>query len=454
MADDKKSSEAPTAEYISPLAKDANWGIIDAEPIQDDRFTDTKALADYIKSKIHDFPDVQYTMDWANFSKGAPLADFNDIQAGNYGWLRDRFGLDVEVRITGVVSYPQEPEQVPQLTFGTKMKTAADNQRDIKIKNDQLQKEIVKTKQELEDVKNNSNIVPMRDSVYLDLSKSKELFQYDHYKDHLNSNHDYAMQYVKSVDGDIYSSHHYQNKSEYPDGTVDAVEFVRRDSKGNRLDDMVVWNAPHGSSFGLIKDNGHLYICHPVFDEKDDVRTTYLAKIPYFPNAELKSDDGRIKRLVTRKRSISVAYDNDSDYYVSRNSTGGQVDVMEGEDVLNGEFTSAYSFNVRDFGIDINNQTVQSMDLKMPYLFINSGDIDMHDKRMIYCFNVVSKKLIFAQEVIFNDVIKAIGDYQEPEAVSIHKEANGSFSLWLGFNMGSKAKGHTEIVYTVPITFM
>lgn len=118
----------PSAEYTSPL-KDV-YGKIDAEPIQDDRFTDDKSLLEYLKTKLNDQPDIQYTMDFSNFAKGAPFADFNDVSAGNYGWLRDRFGLDVEVRVTSVVSYPQEPNLVPQLTFGTRVKTLTQLQSD------------------------------------------------------------------------------------------------------------------------------------------------------------------------------------------------------------------------------------------------------------------------------------------------------------------------------------
>ncbi|WP_195459207.1 phage tail protein [Pediococcus acidilactici] len=118
----------PSAEYSSPL-KDI-YGKIDAEPIQDDRFTDSNSLLEYLKTKLNDQPDIQYTMDFANFSKGAPLADFNNVSPGNYGWLRNRFGLDVEVRVTSNVWYPQEPELVPQLTFGTRKKTLTQLQSD------------------------------------------------------------------------------------------------------------------------------------------------------------------------------------------------------------------------------------------------------------------------------------------------------------------------------------
>lgn len=336
-----------------------------------------------------------------------------------------------------------------QVTDFQSTSTASDNDDDNTESKPEEKVDVPQLAKDFEGVKKQvDNLKP--EQVTADLSKAKLLFQYDHYKDHLGS-HDYAMQFVKSTDENIYSSHHYQDKDKYPDGTIDAVEIVRRDNAGKYLDDMVVWNSPHGSNFGLINENNQMYIVMPVFEMQGSNRITYLSKVPYFANTELKSDDKRIIRMITRKRSISAVYDNESDYYASKNSTGGQVDVMEGEDVTNGEFTDAYTFNLKDFGIDINKQTVQSMDLKLPYLFVNSGNIDMHDKRMMYCINVVTKKKIFAQEIKFNSGIKAIGNYQEPEAISIHKENDGSFSLWLSFNMGSKEDGHTEVVYIVPL---
>ena len=111
----------PYAEYTSPLAD--VYGRIDAEPVQDDRFTNNNSLLEYIKTKVTDQPQVQYTMDFINFSKGAPMADINDVSAGNYGWLRDRNGLDVEVRVSSRTYYPEEPELTAQVTFGTRKKT-------------------------------------------------------------------------------------------------------------------------------------------------------------------------------------------------------------------------------------------------------------------------------------------------------------------------------------------
>jgi hypothetical protein len=117
-SDDKKSSTV-TAEYTSPLAD--KFGIIDADPISDERFTTTASLQDYLKTQIKDYPEVQYTIEWADFSKNAKYHDLNDVKVGNSGYLKDRYGIDVSVRITELVFNPQSNTVTPQITFGNKL---------------------------------------------------------------------------------------------------------------------------------------------------------------------------------------------------------------------------------------------------------------------------------------------------------------------------------------------
>ncbi|XRJ96318.1 phage tail protein [Latilactobacillus sakei] len=109
-----------TAEYTSPLAQSAKWGPVDAEPIQDDTITDKNTLLNKLKATIKDYPDIQYTMDYVNFKKAIPGFDVNQIKVGNTGWLRDRFGIDVDTRIFSMTYYPQNTKNVGQITFGNK----------------------------------------------------------------------------------------------------------------------------------------------------------------------------------------------------------------------------------------------------------------------------------------------------------------------------------------------
>ncbi|OQR11237.1 phage tail protein [Ligilactobacillus salivarius] len=106
------------SEYVSPLVEKAHWPKVEAEPITDDNITDENTLINKLKASIHDYPDIEYTLDYANFKYNSVKFN-NDIRIGNYGWLRDRFGIDVEVRINSYTWYPQN-KQADTVTFGNK----------------------------------------------------------------------------------------------------------------------------------------------------------------------------------------------------------------------------------------------------------------------------------------------------------------------------------------------
>lgn len=106
------------AEYTSPLAnrEDTKWGIIDAEPYSNENMKKDALLAS-LKEQLHDYPDVEYTVDSVSFNK--TVGGFvNDTAAGNSGFLRDRYGIDITVRIQSRSFYPQEPKRVGSITFG------------------------------------------------------------------------------------------------------------------------------------------------------------------------------------------------------------------------------------------------------------------------------------------------------------------------------------------------
>ncbi|MBS0949513.1 phage tail protein [Weissella minor] len=116
--DDKKPVEyLATAEYVSPTVK--LWGRKEASVINDERFTNNDALREYLKSQLQDYPIVQYTVDQVEFNEKDRLK--NDIEVGNSGWLKDRYDIDVDVRIIGTVTHPQDVGIADTVTFGNKI---------------------------------------------------------------------------------------------------------------------------------------------------------------------------------------------------------------------------------------------------------------------------------------------------------------------------------------------
>ena len=116
--EDKPTEYEIHSEYVSPLVEKAHWPKVEAEPITDDNITDENTLINKLKASIHDYPDIEYTLDYANFKYNSVKFN-NNIKVGNYDWLRDRFGIDVEVRINSYTWYPQN-KQADTVTFGNK----------------------------------------------------------------------------------------------------------------------------------------------------------------------------------------------------------------------------------------------------------------------------------------------------------------------------------------------
>lgn len=103
-------------EYISPNA--STYGVIDADFFSDERFTVQSAIDAEAKSRIQDYPLMQITAEFNEFKKGSPLSTINDVSLGNSGYVKDRYGLDIYTRITGLTHFPQNQDKQPVLTFG------------------------------------------------------------------------------------------------------------------------------------------------------------------------------------------------------------------------------------------------------------------------------------------------------------------------------------------------
>lgn len=131
-------------EYISPLADKKNIGKRWAEPYHSDTITDERALKAELKKQLHDYPDVQYTVDWISFTKNAGGFS-NEIKIGNKGWLRDRMGTDVSVRIQSITQVldDSDPSNKGSITFGNKIFDASvwnDRQKSAGVTKEQLEK--------------------------------------------------------------------------------------------------------------------------------------------------------------------------------------------------------------------------------------------------------------------------------------------------------------------------
>lgn len=109
------SSITVKAEYTSPNAK--IYGIIDDDNYSNDKATSEQQLINEMKAKLVDYPLIQYTANVNKFEEANPAGKINDSSMGNWGFIKDRNGIDVETRIIQKDLYPQS-NQEDTLMFG------------------------------------------------------------------------------------------------------------------------------------------------------------------------------------------------------------------------------------------------------------------------------------------------------------------------------------------------
>ncbi|MBQ0836106.1 phage tail protein [Lactiplantibacillus pentosus] len=152
---DDKEKPLATAEYTSPNAK--TWGVIDAEPVSDERFTNSDTLLTYLKSKLQDVPLIQRTATLNNFQMNALPGAVNDSTVGNYGYIRDRHGVDVETRISETVIDLVNPVTT-SVTFGNMTKSFTQITAGLQTAHSDSGKQISQLKAGLDSVSGNDLI--------------------------------------------------------------------------------------------------------------------------------------------------------------------------------------------------------------------------------------------------------------------------------------------------------
>jgi len=208
--------------------------------------------------------------------------------------------------------------------------------------------------------------------------------------------------------------------------------YVLHDSNFNVISAMTVVNGGHGASFDIEESNGTAYIwASTCVDSSNNLYA--VSRFPYIPGAKLEQTDGRITHYYTTAdcRYVNVDFANG---YVLCGFTNGRQDIIKLADIKNGNYNVQYSINITNYGFDLQNQTYQSQTLSFPYVIFHSGNMDMHDKRMMYAVNVVHGGQEFAVDEL-NDIDLGITDHNvEPETCHLMHSSNNGLSLFLTFH--------------------
>ena len=137
---DDNSKPLATAEYSSPHVKD--YGVIDADFVSDERFTNNDALLAYLKTKLQDYPLIQRTIMLNNDDTKSPFKLNKDtIAVGDHGYLRARNEVDVNTRITEITR-DLTGHTATQIKLGNQIKTFDKITAELQLSRQQTSHEI------------------------------------------------------------------------------------------------------------------------------------------------------------------------------------------------------------------------------------------------------------------------------------------------------------------------
>ncbi|MDM5223032.1 phage tail protein [Peribacillus sp. NJ11] len=103
-----------SVDYLSPNSSIPEYGILHADPIYDDRFTDNTSLLNYIIDELKDTPLISTQFDYHTLVNDVG----QDIGLGDAGWLiHEKLGIEIYTRVVEITDYPTSVK-TPVITIG------------------------------------------------------------------------------------------------------------------------------------------------------------------------------------------------------------------------------------------------------------------------------------------------------------------------------------------------
>lgn len=229
---------------------------------------------------------------------------------------------------------------------------------------------------------------------------------------------------------------------------TDGTKYHRFKLDGTYVDSMIVQGGGHGSSFGahLVDGVPEIWTCCT-----NTAGVNYcLGRFKWQPNTIINQGNGL--EVIAKMPGIDghwfrrISCDFEQGWVLSV-MVSGPVEVLRIKDLLAGKWNPIYRFKIQQFGFnpvastEPNFNTMQSNDIHFPYMFINSGDVNQKDPRILSCINVVTESEVFRRENLletFGD--KWVDNYFEPETIGYYHDKDGAYVLQ-GFTMKTKENG-------------
>lgn len=298
--------------------------------------------------------------------------------------------------------------------------------------------------------------------VAMNTRKMSEAFEVTTWKDHWGDKRPGTLQYVNydPVNNQYFASLAYLGSQEVSqakekNSSKDTM-FARLSPTGELLDSMIVHWGGHGGAFGLEMIGNKPYIWTQVFDwafynESKKLRKRYnICRIPYAGNRVLANSDSSMEKYLSMSQYCRTNYDPSSDMItLSTNAPNFQDLIYTKTNLMKANNTTEvkpdYTINRIDVGFMPKDgteedkesslrQTFQSMQLRFPYLFWATGDINMSDDRLIWCYNIKTNTLIFKKNLNLDEFDFGGSIFAEPETINWTLDENQHPVFLLGFN--------------------
>ncbi|MGC4375933.1 phage tail spike protein [Fictibacillus sp. Mic-4] len=227
--------------------------------------------------------------------------------------------------------------------------------------------------------------------------------------------------------------------------TVESFELSRCTTDGTFIDSMLCLHGGHGSHFGIEYVNGKLWIWSLYFDPTN--KKYHVVKFPYQPGKVIDWGDSSITDLLAfGSTGYRVNLDVRNGYVLLVNGvTNPTFYVCKKSDVEAKQFKPLYTARGSDINYFGTDQTYQSACLDFPYVYLASGNADNSDQRVMYCFDIRSKSLVYRIVYTFDKgTINPIGSVRESETISYYYDTSGKKWLIQGFAFSNENAEETQ----------
>ncbi|MYL44605.1 hypothetical protein GLV94_03020 [Virgibacillus halodenitrificans] len=241
--------------------------------------------------------------------------------------------------------------------------------------------------------------------------------------------------------GQMYASQVYNELG----GRYQSFVLTRTSLGGKKIDSMIFKNGGHGTSFGIEKEGGKVYIWTNMLDvdSSDNLKTQWLCRVPYLANTTISISDSRvqkIKEFPNAKRYQSPFTDPKNGLIALRitDTTGSsrfsELEVYNISDVKKGNFNNKlYTYK---FTATMNESVLQGLALDNTDFYVTFGQSasDFHLFRVNLTNGSLTEQIKrpfgYAPDGAF------VEGFGEPEGLFLYTDPNTGFKTLLTVIVG------------------